>query len=170
MKRVVAMLVVVGIAGLAGVLSSAGGQPGPQGKGPKGDPAFTADRETFHYLLDRRKDIRRQVTRVAAGVETLTESDDPKVTARIQEHVEAMHRRIKEGRPIHLRDPLFREIFRHADKVEMKIERTAKGAKVTESSRDPYVARLIQAHADVVSLFLKNGHWEVKKNHMVPER
>jgi hypothetical protein len=90
------------------------------------------------------------------------------VAIKIQEHVAAMHRRVKNGQGIHLRDPLFAEIFQHYDKVSMKVEKTAKGVKVTETSTDPYVAKLIQAHADVVSKFIETGHEEVRRNHALP--
>ena len=62
------------------------------------------------------------------------------------------------------------EVFAHADQIDMKSEETEKWVKVTETSDDPYVAKLIQKHAEVVSLFLKNGHAEVRKNHSLPER
>ena len=39
---------------------------------------------------------------------------------------------------------------------------------MTETSEDPYVVRLIQAHAGVVSLFVKNGFAEARANHAVP--
>jgi hypothetical protein len=81
-----------------------------------------------------------------------------------------MAARVKDARPIHQRDPLFVEVFKHADKIVMQIEPTSKGVRVIETSTDPYAARLIQAHADVVSLFLKNGREEMMKNHAVPPR
>ena len=138
----------------------------PQGK----DAAFAKDMEAFHFLLDHRAAIQRAVTKLDKGVETLTESDDPKVAAVIQEHVQAMYERVKQGRPIHRRDPLFDALFGHAKKITMKIEKTTKGVKVTETSDDPFVARLIQAHAEVVNLFVKNGRAEMRKDHAVPER
>jgi hypothetical protein len=52
----------------------------------------------------------------------------------------------------------------------MKIEQTKKGVKVTESSDDPYVGKLIQAHARAVTKFIENGHAEVRKNHPLPDR
>ena len=52
----------------------------------------------------------------------------------------------------------------------MQIEQTPKGVRVIERSADPYAVKLIQAHAEVVSLFLKNGHEEMMKNHAVPEK
>ena len=150
--------------------------PAPQGfgrgrgRGQRDDPRFIEDRKWFHFLLANRDKIKRTITRTEKGVDTLTESDDPEVTAGIQIHVAAMHTRVKEGRGIHMRDPLFREVFRHADKISMEITDTDKGVRVIETADDPYVASLIQAHADVVSLFIENGHEEVQKNHAVPPR
>lgn len=143
-----------------------------KGKGGfgKNDPQFVKDRDTFHFLLANHDKIRRTVKDIPKGVETITESDNAEVAAKIREHVRWMHERVKEVRPIHMRDPLFYEIFRHAKKIDMKYETTKKGVKVVETSDDPYVAKLIQAHAQVVSNFIKNGHAEAMKNHAVPKR
>jgi hypothetical protein len=149
-----------------------GGGPGRglglarQGAGP--DSQFAVDRDVFHGLLQNHEAIRREVKNTENGVETLTESDKPEIAAKIQEHVAAMAKRVEEGRPIHMRDPLFAEVFKHADKIHLKYEKTAKGVRVVETSDDPYVAKLIQAHGGVVSLFVKNGFAEAQKNHAVP--
>ncbi len=144
---------------------------GGRGGGPPGqDARFVKDRDDFHYLLQHHDQIRRTVTNRDDGVETLTESDDAEIAAKIQEHVDAMYGRVEDGRPIHMRDPLFAAVFRHADKIKMEMETTDKGVRVIETSEDPYVARLIQAHAQVVNLFVKNGFGEPHKNHAVPER
>ena len=110
------------------------------------------------------------MTNTKDGVETVTESNDPKIAAKIKEHVAAMYKRVHEQRPIHMRDPLFAEIFQHTKKIEMKVEKTVKGVKVTETSKDAYVAKLIQEHANVVSLFVENGFDEAHRNHAVPSR
>ncbi len=68
-----------------------------------------------------------------------------------------------------MRDPLFAEIFKHADKIKMQHEDTDKGVRVTETSDDPYVAKLIQAHAKVVSGFVERGFAEAMKNHPAPD-
>jgi hypothetical protein len=52
----------------------------------------------------------------------------------------------------------------------MKLEKTDKGVRVIETSEHPYVAVLVQAHAQVVNLFLKNGHAEMMKNHPLPDK
>jgi hypothetical protein len=143
---------------------------GPMGKNAGGDAAFAADRNLFHQLLHHRADIRRDVKKTDNGVETLTESDKPEVAATIQNHVASMEKRVKEKQPIHLRDPLFAEVFRNSDKIKFVYEKTEKGMRVTETSEDAYTVKLIQAHADVVSLFLKNGFSEVQKNHALPAK
>ena len=140
------------------------------GRGPGSDPAFAVDRELFHSLLEHRADIRRDVKKTDNGVETVTESDKPEVTTAIQKHVASMEKRVKDKQPIHLRDPLFAEVFRHTDKIKFVYEKTDKGMRVTETSDDAYVVKLIQAHAEVVSLFIKNGFDEVRRNHDVPTK
>lgn len=148
-----------------------GGQGrGMMGGGMMNDPAHQADMQQFHFLLDNGPRINRVVTVRPDGVESVTESDDPTIAKTIQEHVSSMSARVKEARPIHQRDPLFQEVFKNADKIVMQYERTPKGVKVVETSTDPYVAKLIQAHAEVVTAFIANGRAEAMKNHAVPER
>jgi hypothetical protein len=144
------------------------GGPWRGGRGP--DTQFEADRELFHFLLDHREAIRRKVKKQKDGVSTLTESDDPEVAEALRKHVASMVQRVEQGQPIRMRDPLFAEIFRHADKIDMQVEPTDKGLRVVETSSDPYVARLIQAHAKVVTRFLKHGYPEARANHAAPKR
>jgi uncharacterized protein len=167
-------------AGIAAVLLFAGAEIGaaqPQGHGCCGvtrggmmqDADHRGDMQLFRVLLDNRGQIRREITMRVNGVDTLTESDNPAVASALQAHVESMSARVKEARPIHQRDPLFREVFKHADQIVIEHELTPKGVKVTETSSDPYVVKLIQAHAEVVSAFIANGYSEMMKNHAVPE-
>jgi hypothetical protein len=131
------------------------------------DGQFSADHDTLHFLLSNRDGIRRTVTNTPDGVETVTESDDPDVVARIREHVAAMHRRLLDGDPIHMRDPLFAAIFERADEIHMEMGPTPNGIQVRETSSDPEVVALIQRHAEVISLFLENGHDEARRNHEI---
>jgi intracellular sulfur oxidation DsrE/DsrF family protein len=122
----------------------------------------------FHFLLTNHDKITRKVKELPNGVETITESDDAAIAAKIQEHVKWMQYRVEEQKPIRMRDPLFAELFRHADKIKMEREETKKGVRVTETSDDAHVARLIKAHAKVVSGFVARGFDEAMKNHPVP--
>lgn len=140
--------------------------PGMMGQGPMAD--MRTDMDVFHYLLENHAKIRRSVTPLENGVETLTESDDPKVAAKIQEHAVAMHRRIQEGRGLRFWDELFAAIFqKHAD-IKMSVSKTAHGVKVRETSTDLAVVALIRAHAKVVSGFVARGFEEAQQNHPVP--
>ena len=137
-----------------------------RGRGP--GAAMRADQDVFHYLLGHHADIRRTVTRTDNGVETLTESDQPEVAKKIQEHVAAMHKRVQEGRGLRYWDDLFAAIFQRHASIKMSVENTDKGVRVKETSDDPLVVALIQAHADVVSQFVARGFEEAHRNHPVP--
>jgi len=152
------------------VADAAKEQP-PKGKGPGGkDVAFVADRDTFHFLLENHKAIKRTLKNLDNGVETVTESDKPEVAKKIQEHVPAMYERLKSGKGVRYWDPLFAEAFKHGKKMKMVIEKTQKGVKVTETSDEAAVVKIIQAHAEVVSKFVKNGFDEAHKEHPVPAK
>lgn len=165
------ILTAIAVAASMGAVAEAqgGGMRGRMG-GMQMDATAQADMQVFHQLIDNRAKITRTVTPRSDGVESLTESDDPAIAKLIQSHVDAMAARVKEARPIHQRDPLFVEVFKHADQIVVHAEATPAGVRVTETSQDPYVVKLIQAHAEVVSLFLKNGQEEMMKNHAVPAK
>ena len=147
------------------------------GQGPRGgrgmmsgDAAHAADMQVFHQLFDHRAEITRQVVMRPGGIETVTESMNPEVTRLLQAHVASMLARVTDARPIHRRDPLFAELFRYADRIDATYELTANGVRVIETSTDPYVVKLIQAHAEVVTAFIANGRAEMMKNHPLPPR
>jgi hypothetical protein len=146
------------------------GQGGRGGGGMMGDPSHMADMQLFHQLFEHRTEITRMVIPRADGIETVTESKNAEVTGLLQAHVASMLARLKEQRPIHQRDPLFVELFKHADQIVVTHERTAGGVRIVETSTDAYVVKLLHAHAEVVSAFLANGMAEMKKNHPLPPR
>ena len=146
------------------------GQGARGGRGMMSDPAHAADMQVFHQLFEHRSEITRHVVMRADGIETVTESMNPDVRRLLQTHVTSMLARVKDGRPIHRRDPLFLELFKHANQIEARYEATTGGVRVIETSKDAYVVKLLQAHAEVVSAFLANGMPEMMKNHPVPPR
>jgi hypothetical protein len=143
---------------------------GGKGHGMMGDPGHRADMQVMHQLFDHRAEITRNVVMRPDGIETVTESVNPEVTRLLQTHVDSMLARVKEARPIHLRDPLFAELFRHADQIKATHEMTRDGVRVIETSDDAWVVKLLQAHAEVVSAFIANGRSEMMKNHPLPAR
>lgn len=127
------------------------------------------DMQMIHALFGEHKKITRTIKNLRNGVETITESDDPKVQVMIREHVAAMYKRLTEKQPIRMWDPLFAEIFKHADKIKVDMSNTAKGIKVIETSDDDWVVKLVQAHAVGVSEFVKEGMASMHKEHPLPE-
>jgi hypothetical protein len=157
------------IALIAVTPSFAQGPPGGRGM-MMGDGSNSADMQLFHQLFEHRTEITRQVIARADGIETVTESKNPEVTRLLKTHVTSMLARVKDGRPIHQRDPLFVELFKNADQIAARYEPTASGVRVIETSKDAYVVKLLHAHAEVVSAFLANGMSEMMKNHPAPPR
>jgi hypothetical protein len=139
------------------------GGPGMGGMGPGG--GHGGDMMGIHALFAHRDQLRRTVTQIPGGVRTTTESDDPAVVAQLREHVQSMYARLKEGRPINARDPLFAALFENADKIHVKIENADKGLTVTETSDDPKVVDLVRRHAEVVNRFIANGMHEMMRTH-----
>lgn len=133
-------------------------------------PEIRRDMQGLMSLLEQRDSISREIKDLPNGVETITESDDPATAKAIREHVAAMYRRLEKNEPLPMmtRDPLFVEVFKHAAKIKLQLEDTPKGLKVIETSDDPFVAKLIQAHARVVDAFIANGMDEVHREHEVP--
>jgi uncharacterized protein len=132
------------------------------------DARHDSDRQVFQYLLANHTQIRRSVELLPSGVETLTESDVPEIASKLKEHVDWMKHRVEARQPIRMRDPLFAEIFAHADKISLTYELTEQGVRVKETSDDAYVVKLIQSHAKVVTGFVERGFAEARQNHAVP--
>lgn len=127
------------------------------------------DMRTIHALFDSHAKISRSVKHIPGGIEAVTESEDPAVRALIVEHTWAMKARLEKKQMIRGWDPLFRALFEHAEKIKLAVSNTAKGVKVVETSADPYVVKLIQAHAEGVSEFTAKGLSVMHKEHPLPE-
>lgn len=140
--------------------------------GMMGDPKMMQDMMGIRALFAAKDKITRKVTVLKNGVETVTESDDDKVAEQIRQHVATMYKRIEDGKPIMPMNhqPIFAEMIKHAKKITLKTEKTDKGIKVTETSDDPYVAKLLQSHAELVDKFIKNGMEQMMKEHPLPEK
>lgn len=160
--NVLSGVLVVSVFALTALAQGQGRGMGMSGNQPQ-------DMKTIHALFDDHKKITRTIKNIPNGVETITESDDPKVKALIVEHSWAMKARLEKKQPIRQWDPLFAELFNHSDKIKMELTNTAKGVKVTETSADPYVVKLIQSHAAGVSEFVKEGGSIMHKEHPLPD-
>ena len=128
------------------------------------------DKDVFETLLGNHELIRREVKQLPNGIEATTESDNAEVAALIQNHVRAMKVRLEKDARIRQWDPIFVAIFDNAGKIRMEIVETPQGVRVRETSDDPWVAKLIQSHAVMVSGFVSRGSEESVLEHQPPAK
>lgn len=133
-------------------------------------PEMMKDMQMIRKMLMNHEKIDRQVDNLENGVRTRTTSPDPDMATAIQVHVRQMKKRIEEQQPIRQMDPLFREIFKHADRIEMEIQNLENGVLVIETSEDPQVVKLIQQHANrAVTEFAAQGMKRAMQPTPLPE-
>ncbi|NNL66901.1 MAG: hypothetical protein HKP30_11700 [Myxococcales bacterium] len=140
--------------------------PGP-GAGGRGRDVMEATHALVH---DYRGSIVREVEEIENGVITVTRSpEDPEAAAMLRRHVLEMKELLADGGRIRLWDPLFSEIFDRYDEVDMVVEELEDGVRVTETSNDPEVVKLIQAHARKVDDFVARGPAAVHEPTPLPD-
>lgn len=119
--------------------------------------AFQADMRTVHELLAAHEQITRTVTLLENGVQTLTESDDPQVAAYLKEHVASMDERLGTGEVFNVMSSTIPTIFEHADRIHTEIEETETGVLFIQTTDDPELVSVLQAHAAEVSELADEG-------------
>lgn len=143
----------------------------PRAVDPAGRPrAADGPMAEVTFLVEHRDRIWRSVTTIPDGVEIATGSPDPKVADLLRRQIQANAGRLKEGRPITVPDPLVTELYRNGPAVKVEMRVTDDGMRVRETSTDPWVVKLIQAHAEVIDLCLSVGWEEVQRPHPLPPR
>ncbi len=133
-------------------------------------PEMMEDMRPIHQMLMNHEQIERRVEDLDNGVKTWTTSENPEIASAIQKHVRQMKERIEEKKPIRQMDPLFRELFEHADKIDMQINDLENGVFVVETSENPEVVKLIKQHAHrAVSEFAAEGMQRAMQPTPLPE-
>lgn len=115
------------------------------------------DMQIVHRLFANHDQIRRTVEEIPGGVRTLTESDNPQITALIQAHVQSMHQRVDEGRWFAMMSRTLPTMFRNADRYQRQNKNTSKGISVTKTSDDPDLVAVLREHSREVSGFVEGG-------------
>ena len=123
------------------------------------DAATTAQLRVIHELVMNHDRISRTVTNLPNGVSTLTESDDPRLTELIRDHVVSMEQRVRKGDDpgLPMESPALRSIFRDRNKIRTGMEPTVRGIVIVQTSSDPAVAAALQQHAAEVSDMAARG-------------
>ena len=125
---------------------------------------------TIHNLVDNRHDIQRIVNMTDDGISTTTWSENEKVSAWIKQHVAEMSALLESSGRIRQWDDLFVKVFdmRESHTMEYRERDDGMGVVVEQYGINKCAIGLVQAHAKVVSAFIREGYDEVHKNHDVP--
>ena len=134
-------------------------QTAPGTAGMAHDSATMAEMGKVHELFMRHEQITRTVIKLADGIRTTTQSDDPRVAELIKKHILEMDQRVRRGDDpgLPIESPALRSIYRNSDKITTAIETTPRGAVVTQTSSDAEVVAALQEHAAEVSSFVEGG-------------
>lgn len=127
------------------------------------------DQAIFHILLERHRELHREVENLPNGIRSVTTSQTPDLAALLREHAHAMHRRLQEGFGLRFWDAAFAQIFAQADAVRMQINDLPDGVETLETSDDPNVVKLIQAHGQVVNAFVNEGFTAARRTSPLPD-
>lgn len=133
------------------------GGPMTMAQGGRHDEADAADMKLVHEMIGNHDRITRKVTRLANGIKTVTESDDPRTAQAIKAHVASMQQRLKDGRVFNLFSPTLPVLFAHRDEIRTQVDTTKNGVIVTQTSSDPKVVAALQAHAAEVTALAQDG-------------
>lgn len=123
------------------------------------DSTTGAVMQVVHQLLVNHDKLRRTVENLPNGIRTVTESDDPAMVAQIQQHVTMTGAFVAAGHDPNLpmSTAALRGVLRNGTKVVRRVERTAKGVVVVETSDDPATVAMLQQHAAEISDQVKRG-------------
>ena len=132
-----------------------GGQRGTKGAGQKGHGR--PEMQNAHFLVTNHDRLERAVEEIPNGVQTVTTTDDPELVEPLRKHVQEMSAVLAEGGHVRKWDPLFAEISEHGEAIQIEIEEIDDGVRVTETSEDEEVVKLIRAHARKIDQFLARG-------------
>lgn len=142
------------------------------GHGGRHDPDMAVrhqhDQAVFHRLLSLHAHIQRDLELRPDGIRARTRSENPEVVALLHDHVPAMKQRLHENFGLRFWDPAFAELFAQHDKVEMEISLLPDGVMIEERSTDPNVVTLIQAHGQVINLFVAHGQQQAQQESPLP--
>lgn len=138
---------------------------GQQGKGR----GHGVEMQNAHTLVFNYQSITRTVQEIPGGVKTINTTTDPNLVETLRNHPKEMVKRIADGGHVRPWDPLFAELAKHADEVDMKYRNVKNGIEVISTSENPEVVKLIRAHAAKVSEFATRGRPAMREKTPLPD-
>ena len=134
----------------------------------RGNQMSQCDGRIIHQLFANHEQVHRTVEEIPNGIRAVTESDNPEVTALLQEHVPKMYQRIenRQGIPMMRMSETLPVLAQHRDRYHRQYAMTSRGIIVTETSDDPELVAVIREHAKEVSGFVESGMAKMRARRM----
>jgi hypothetical protein len=125
----------------------------------QGEDTTAAESEELFDMFMNHDRITRSVTNLPDGIRTVTESDNPELSAAIVSHVVGMINRVEENRDpgLVIQSPTLDILFRNRDLIETSFEPTPNGIIVIQTSDDAATVAALQKHAAEVSDMVDRG-------------
>jgi hypothetical protein len=131
-------------------------RPGGRGEGMMGS-ATRADMNTYMDMFNRHGEISRTVEEIPGGVRTITEARSPDLAAQLQAHVSSMYTRLDERAEVTCMSATLPTLSRRTDDYRRQLTLTPNGVSVVETAGDPDLTRVIRAHAQEITRFVRDG-------------
>jgi hypothetical protein len=130
-----------------------------QMNGTRHDSARGADMSLIHELILHHDRITRSVTNIPNGIRTVTESDDSLLTGRIKQHASTMTARVASGKDPGwpMESEALRTLYKNSALIRTRVESTAKGIFVEQTSTDSATINALQTHAAEVTALVEGG-------------
>jgi hypothetical protein len=139
-----------------------------EAKGPGHKGHDRAEMQNAHFLVTHHDQLERSVEDIPNGVLTVTTTEDPELLEPLRKHVQEMSALLEAGGHVRMWDPLFGEIFEHGESIQIEIEEIDGGVRVTETSEDEEVVKLIRAHARKIDQFIARGQEACREETPLP--
>jgi hypothetical protein len=123
------------------------------------NPGKGEDIQTIHQLFAYHTQINRRIEQIPGGIRTVTESDNPQVTALIQAHVSRMYERVNQHETIPMigMSSTLPTMIQATDQYQRQFHLTQKGVAIAETSDNPEMVKVIREHGQEVSRFVEQG-------------
>ena len=127
--------------------------------GLKGKDTKEQEINDLKEIFRSHKGISRVVTNITNGIVTTTEAQDERLRKAIVSHVSMMVTRLIEGKnpEIIIQSPTLDALFGVHNQIDTEVELTKTVIKVTQTSTNSEVVRMLQTHAAEVSDMSNRG-------------
>ena len=114
--------------------------------GLQGEDITEQEIDDLKKIFRSHEGIVRSVEKLPNGIITITEAQDVKLRDAIVSHVSMMVTRLQEGKnpAVIIQAPTLDALFGVYEEIDMEIEKTGKGVKVTQTSSNAAVVNLLK--------------------------